>query len=345
MIIAMAKKRKSARSRRRLAPPPPTLTVGIMHSGTGPGGSSPSKHDTNIRAFKDTLNTKYTGTVPINYHNNGNPHWADDDPRNLDTHAKNLVNANINLLLAAGGTASAEKAKPHTATIPIVFTSVADPVVAVPDLGVNRNMTGVCARTSELDADRLKLLHQLYPTARKFGALFNSLRSNYGTQLAHLNGLATTLNLDRLVDRAVDPNAAGSIRTQIDQAFNDFQNEGCAAVLITADPLFNNHREIVVRTGPAHTAPLRNPPAIYQWREFVEYGGLISYGPNLKVAYQLAGIQAASILDDLSSGNPIQYPPVLLLDSFELVINLTTAMAVRPDIPYTLLARADEIVV
>jgi putative ABC transport system substrate-binding protein len=337
----MAKKAKAKKAKAKKIKA--GLTVGIMHSGSAGSGATPGPHDKNIKAFKDALEAQY-GQAP-NY--NG-PLWADDKPGNLNHNAQALVNAGVQLLVAAGGTASAGWAKANTTTIPIVFTSVTDSTIAVPNPGVDRNMTGVCARTSGLDAARLKLLHELFPQATQFGALFNSQRPNYTTHPTDLNGTAVELGLDPLVERAVDPNATASIKSQIDQAYQAFQS--CAAVLVTADPLFNNHRQDVLRTGPGHAAPLRTPPAIYQWREFAEEGGLVSYGPNLLVAYQVAGIQAARILQQLpvAAGAAIKYPTVSVLNSFELIINLqtaTTGWATVVDIPDTLLSRADEIIV
>jgi putative tryptophan/tyrosine transport system substrate-binding protein len=159
----MAKKKKAAKRKKRAAA---TLTVGVMHSGTTGG---PGRPDDNIKQFRDALNATYTGAQHIQHpaalfaqHNRGQ----------LPIHAGTLVRANVDLLVAAGGTASAEAAKNATQTIPIVFTSVSDPAQAVPNPGNNRNMTGVCARTSGLDADRLQILHELYPKATKFGVLF-----------------------------------------------------------------------------------------------------------------------------------------------------------------------------
>jgi ABC-type uncharacterized transport system substrate-binding protein len=318
------------------------LTVGILHSGTSGG---PGRPDDNIQRFRDALAATYNGAERIVYRA---PLFANDNRGQLPIHAQTLVGANVDVLVAAGGTASAEAAKNATHTIPIVFTSVTDPAQAVPNPPNNRNMTGVCARTSGLDADRLQLLHELYPQATKFGALFNLRRSNYDSQRSNLQGAAMVLGLDPLIDRPPIDQDAPNIPNQIDQAFLAFRNAQCAAVLVTADPLFNDQRDIVVRTGPAPVAPPRDPPAIYQWSEFVEdEGGLISYGPNLTVAYQLAGLQTARILEQLplQPGGQINYPPVLVLDNFELVINLKTAKRIQKDIPATLLKRADKIIV
>jgi putative tryptophan/tyrosine transport system substrate-binding protein len=340
----MAKKAKKAKKTKKAAGKPKAsassgFTVGIMHSGSGPSGATPSAHDKNIKAFQKALKAAY-GTVTYN-----GPHWADDSPGTLNHNAQTLVSAQVDLLVAAGGTASAGQAKNNTTTIPIVFTSGTDSAIAVPNPGIDRNMTGVCARTSGLDADRLKLLHELFPQAKQFGALFNLQRPNYPTQTVSLNGTAMELGLNPLAERAVDPMATASIKSQIDDAYTYFQSQSCAAVLVTADPLFNNHRQDVLRTGPGAAAPLRTPLAIYQWREFAEEGGLISYGPDLQVAYQLAGIRAASILQQVAAGTAINYPAVLVLNSFELVINLQTAMAKNIDIPDSVLSRADEIIV
>jgi ABC-type uncharacterized transport system substrate-binding protein len=329
--------------------------VGIIHSGSdGPGGGAAGKHDSNIKALQDTISAAHRnlgGSGNINYHNNGKPLFADDSLTTLRTHADTLLNpthgVNVNLLIAAGGTTSAQLAKEVSANLtlstPIVFTSVGDPDLAY---FANSNMTGVYARTSELDVERLKLLHELRPNAAKFGVLYNSKRP-YGTtaavQLGRLNDVARALDIQSLVSVGIDPTQATPVGTQIDQAFQVFSGNACEAVLVTADPLLNNNRDKVVKTG--NPAAVRTPPAVYQWTEFLDEDGFMSYGPNLRAAYQLAGIQAARIIKNLEDGVAVIYPPVLPMNNFELTINLKNAPAGYgiTDIPASLLSRADKI--
>lgn len=289
--------------------------IGINHSG------SKNHHDGQIKAFKDGL--AFFGITPApNIINK----YAHDDLTVLAQNASDLVNNdNVDVLVAAGGSASAQAAQNATSTKPIVFTSVSDPTRPAP------NMTGICARTTGLDVDRLNLLHELMPAEAQFGVLLNKLRFNKPVQIANLDGAAALLGL-ALDYREIDP-SLGTTDAQIDQAFQSWANKKLAAALVAADPLFNNHRARVVGAQRR---------AIYQWREFAEAGGLISYGQNLTVAYKLAGYYVGRILGGAAPASL----PVLPLNSFEIVLNLKTARDVGLNtIPPTILARVDDIIV
>jgi putative tryptophan/tyrosine transport system substrate-binding protein len=321
-------------------------------------GSNNTKHDDHINALKEGLawagyNAGVGGNVTILP-----TLWADNHPAKLATDAHTLINTNhVDVLVAAGGTASSQAAQNETAATlrpPVVFTSVAEPRL------LPANMTGICARTSELDAERLSLLRELLPGKTNFGALFNHLRFNKDPQKANLNNTALILGLSPLNPQEVDP--GGSIansNTLIAQAFQNWANAPCQGALVTADTLFNNHRATVISAAAGtiniagviiNISPI---PAIYQWREFAEDGGLMSYGPNLRVAYQVAGTYVGRILDKIAAaaGGAIDITdmPVLPLNNCELVINLKTAKALDTamagmggfKIPPTLLARAD----
>jgi putative ABC transport system substrate-binding protein len=299
-------------------------TIGIMHSG------SQGKHDAQIKALNDGLELGRAALgAPVIF---AGPHYADDDPAKLDEIAAKLVNSDkADVLVAAGGSMSSEAARKATATSgkPVVFTSVAYPVRPA------ANMTGICARTSELDLFRLGLLQELLPGKKKFGALLNPSRFNCAINKDQLSNKATILGLQALDYKDINC-TDGKAEADIDRAFADWASRDCAGVLVTADPLFNNHRERVIRAAGAPN----NIPAIYQWREFAEDGGLMSYGPNLITAYILAGTYVGRILN----GTAIKDLPVLPLDDLELVINLKTAKTLGLDVPPALLARADLVV-
>jgi putative ABC transport system substrate-binding protein len=290
--------------------------IGIMHSGTS------GHHDAHLNALKIGLawaGQPYSGLTPHG------PFYANDNRQTLHTIAGNLAAVpNIQVIIAGGGTASAMEAMNATNTISIVYTSVA--FSARPA----QNMTGICARTSELDRDRLRYLHAVRGSS-PVGVLTNSSRPNFSNEWATLQAAANSLNV-RLQQQ--DVTAAANIHS----AFNSFQPG--QPVLVTADPLFNNNRPMVITA-----AGNRNTPAIYQWREFAQDGGLMSYGPSLTYAYELAGNYAGQILN---GAQPNSLNPVTL-QTLELVINLRTANDLNNalggfQIPPGVLAQANDII-
>jgi putative ABC transport system substrate-binding protein len=290
-----------------------------MHSG------SKGNHDKQINAFMTCLKLAGYDTKNITFAAT-NPLYADDDPGNLDQFAKDLVDAtkyNVDVIVAAGGPHSAYAAMKATAGIPnkwVVFTTFSDPVSPA------TNMTGICALTSALDPDRLNLLHELMPTKQTIGVLVNSARDNFAIQQGWLDLAAKPLGLT--LDRK-DVNLGGSKPDP--NKIAEYMAGWAAAnipALVTADPFFNNHRDKAQKT-----------PAIYQWREFADEGGIMSYGTNLTQAYTLAGNCLGGILDFLSQKQTPVLPNVTQLKP-ELIINLKTASDLNIRIPDTLLAKA-----
>jgi putative tryptophan/tyrosine transport system substrate-binding protein len=255
--------------------------------------------------------------------------FANDDVNQLRTLARQFVNVPVNVIVAAGGPIAAVTARDVTNAIPIVFTTVSDPGPTGNNLvddyeRPNRNLTGTAGLTSELDPKRLELLKELLPAAANIGVLRNNTRPNWVHEERELAAAAARM----VPPLNLVPRYARNL-ADIDAAFASFGNVD--AVLVTADPVFNNRRKRVV-----NRARQIAKPAIYQWREFVEVRGLMSYGPSIKDAYYQTGIYVGRILD---GGNPATMP-VILPDKFELVINLRTANRMRIRIPVSLLTRA-----
>jgi putative ABC transport system substrate-binding protein len=310
----MAKKKKTHKKKKTLAP-----DVGIIHSGTT------GRHDDRIKAFK-------AGMALFSNANPRNVRYANDHHGTLDSDATSLITAGVTVLVAAGGSRSANAAKNATSTTPIIVTSVSDTVRPA------ANVAGICARTIELDSTRLQLLLELLPGRTKIGALYDQSRYDLASQQAKLNSKASVLGIPPLSYQPVDAN--GSTQdAQIDAAFQNWATNNYQAAIIMADPVFNNHIDRIVKTSGG---ALRTLPAIYQWREFADAGGLISYGPNLDLAYKLAGTYVGRLV---SGDTTIDKLPLLPLDSFELVINLRTAKQLQIDVPSTLLARATDVIV
>ncbi|MGE0038904.1 MAG: ABC transporter substrate-binding protein [Xanthobacteraceae bacterium] len=256
--------------------------------------------------------------------------WAaDDTSKNLQEHAEALVAvANIEVIVAAGGPSAALRLKDATSTVPVVFTSVADPVGygLVTDLDApGGNITGIAGFTTELDVTRLELLRELLPkpAALNVGILNNSARENLAAQYQKLADAAATMNIAPVRQDKAD--LAG-----IKAAFAAFRAANVNAVLVTADSLFNDLRADVVAEAGAI-------PTIYQWREFAEAGGLMSYGPNILEAYEMAAEYVGDILDGMAPADL----PVSIPNDFELVINLRTVMKNNIKVPASLLKNAE----
>jgi len=245
--------------------------------------------------------------------------------------AAELVGRKVDVMVTAGGPVAALTAKAATATIPIVFATVADPIGSRLVDSLNRpggNVTGTAGLTSELDVKRLELLRELIPGSQLIGVLVNPNRPNVAAQSKELEAAAAAMGL-KLVFQNAGP------EHDIAVAFSSLAKQGVKALLVTADPYYSSRRAQVVELAARHAIP-----AIYQWREFVAVGGLMSYGPSIVDAYHQTGIYVARIL---KGAKPADLP-VMQPTRFELIINLQTARALGIDTPATLLARADKVV-
>ena len=256
---------------------------------------------------------------------------ADDQYDRLDAFAAEFVRNRVAVIVAAGGPVSALAAKRATNTIPIVFTTISDPVKSGLVDGFSRpggNATGTAGLTSELDAKRLELLHQAKPTARVFGALVNPDRPGVEANSKELHAAAQTIGVKLIIENA-------GPRHALDPAFGRLAKQRIDALVVTADPFFNFRRAQVIALAARHAMP-----AIYQWREFVADGGLMSYGPSITDAYRQAGVYAGRIL----KGEKPADLPVMQPTKFELVINQKTARTLGVEIPAMVLARTTEVI-
>ena len=256
---------------------------------------------------------------------------ADDRYDRLPALAGELVRHQVAVIVASGGPASAVAAKDATATIPIVFTAVSDPVKSGLVASMNRpgaNVTGVAALTIELDAKRLELLRELVPAARVIAALVNPNRPDVDVQLNGMQVAAQSIGQELRILKA------GTER-EVDAAFEQQSDRRFDAMLVGADPFFRSRStQLLALLARSHT------PAIFAQREFVSAGGLLSYGASLSDAYRQAGVYVGRILKGERPANL----PVVQPTKFELAINLKTAKALGLTVPPSLLARADEVI-
>jgi putative ABC transport system substrate-binding protein len=242
-----------------------------------------------------------------------------------------FVNGNVAVLAALGGVQTALAAKPASATIPVIFANGSDPVYFGLVESLNRpgaNMTGVSFFTATLEAKRLGLLFELVPAARTFGILINPTNDNAELQLKDIAQGGLTLSRPITIQKA-------SNEREIEAAFETFAQQQVNALLVGSDPYFFGERGKIVTLAARY-----NLPAMYEWREFAQAGGLASYGTNLLDNYRMAGVYVGRILKGEKPANL----PVVQATKFEFVINLKTAKALRLDVSPTLSARADDVI-
>jgi ABC-type uncharacterized transport system substrate-binding protein len=257
--------------------------------------------------------------------------WAEGQYDRVSALAADLARRQVAVIVTVGGETSAAAAMAATATIPIVFNTGADPV----KLGLvtslarpGRNATGVNIFTTELVEKRVGLLRDFVPAATTVAVLSNP---NFPAAVANVRESEVAA---RAIGKEVMIFNAGS-DAEIETAFTNIVQAQPGALLVGADPFFNSRRGLIVALAARHAIP-----AIYEWREFAEAGGLVSYGTSLVEAYRQQGIYAGRIL----KGEKPADLPIVQLSKFELVINLNTAKALGLAIPPGVLAIADEVI-
>ena len=256
---------------------------------------------------------------------------AQNDYSLLPDLAADLVRRQVAVLVAAGGMETALAAKAATTTVPIVFRTGLDPVQAGLVTSFNRpggNITGLADMSFDLLAKQFGLLHEIKRGAAPLAVLIDPNAAGYDTVTGSLRTAASALSRD------IEFFNAGNNR-EIDLAFEKLVQKRCDGLLVSPDALFGSRRIQIVALAAHHRVP-----TIYFQRDFVEAGGLMSYGRNLGDQYRQLGIYAGRIL----KGEKPADLPVLRPIKFEFVLNLHTAKLLGLDIPPGLLATADEVI-
>jgi putative ABC transport system substrate-binding protein len=257
--------------------------------------------------------------------------WADNQANRLPGLVAELVHRQV-AVIAAAGTPAALAAKTQTTAIPIVFESAADPlrlglVASLSHPG--GNVTGVTNLNAVVSPKRLELLHELLPTARVMALLVNP--ANPSLSETETNGsLSAAHNLG--VELHV---LSVSSERDIEGAFAKLTQLGANGLVIGVDALFTSRRKLLGALAARY-----NVPAVYENRDFVAAGGLLSYGGIITDSYRLTGVYVARIL----KGEKPAELPVQQATKVELYINLKTAKALGITVPLTLSGRADEVI-
>ena len=257
--------------------------------------------------------------------------YAEGRYERLPELAVDLARRGVALILATPNANVVRAAQAATAEIPILFSVGGDPV----GLGLvaslshpGGNATGVNFFLNEIVAKRLDLLRELVPAASRYGAMLNPNQAVAEDVAQELRAAGSLLGLQIDLVRARNSH-------EIEAAFATLKDNGAEALFVAPDTVFVNRRVQITTLAATHAIP-----AIYTVREYVEVGGLMSYGTDLTEVYRQLAIYAGRIL---KGAKPADLP-VVQSTKFELLINLPTARALRLEVPPTLLARADEVI-
>jgi len=256
--------------------------------------------------------------------------WASGQYDRLPEMAAELISRPVTVIVA--NTPAWQFAKAATTTIPIVFATASDPVQVGLVQSLSRpggNVTGATTLTLELGPKRLELLHELVPMATAVALLINPTSPVLAeSELRSVEAAARTLGVQLHVLHA-------STEHDFDTVFRTLVQLRAGGLMIGPDPFFNTQQEQLAGLSLRHAVP-----AIYQYREFVAAGGMMSYGGGLTDAYRIVGTYTGRIL----KGEKPADLPVQQAMKVELILNLKTATVQGITVPLTLLGRADEVI-
>jgi putative tryptophan/tyrosine transport system substrate-binding protein len=296
--------------------------IGFLHT------ASPNTYVSQLSAFREVL--KQSGYVEgqnlaIEYR------WAEDQISRLPALTAELVQRQVTLIVAGGSPASALAAKSATTTIPIVFMNAADPVAIGLVKSFNRpggNITGATLLSAELAPKRLGILRDLLPALSKIGLLVNPKRPAVETQIAQVQEAASALGLALHILNA-------STERELDAAFQAAIQQHDDAVAVAPDAMFLDQRVRI-----ADLAMRYKIPAMYELRNYVDAGGLISYGPSPVDMYR----QGATLISEILVGKKAADLPVMQPTKFELAINMKAARTLGLTVSSGLISIADELI-
>jgi putative ABC transport system substrate-binding protein len=246
--------------------------------------------------------------------------------------AAELVRLKVDLIVTAGVSPALE-AKKATSTIPIVVTSIVDPVALGLVASLARpggNVTGLSAFTSELNTKRLEVLKDAIPKLDRVGLLrLSAYNAGEELQLKELRVAATALKVElEEIKTQLDPQG-------LESAFKTAKQKQVGAIITTSTQRFFAERKRILELATKHRLP-----AIYSWKDYVDEGGLMSYGVDYDDQYR----KAAQYVDKILKGAKPADLPVQQATKFQFVINLKAAEQIGLTIPVRVLERADRVI-
>jgi putative ABC transport system substrate-binding protein len=258
-------------------------------------------------------------------------HWLDGQYDQLSTLMAELVRRRVAIIATPGSNPATLAAKAATAAIPIVFGIPEDPVQFGVVASLSRpggNATGINYLSAEVTAKRLGLLHDVVPKAVRIAVLVNPASPIADSTLRDISEGARALGLQTRILRA-------STSREIEAAFATLTSEPADALFVTNDSVFSGRRVQFAILATRYVVPVT-----YSNRDFVEAGGLMSYGTDLSDMYRQVGVYAGRIL---KGAKPADLP-VIQSSKFELVINMAAARAIGVTVPGDVLSIADEVI-
>jgi putative tryptophan/tyrosine transport system substrate-binding protein len=297
--------------------------IGFLH------GGSPGPFAFHAAAFRNGLSEEgfvEGHNVSIAYR------WAEQRYDRLPALVANLIEQRVALIATGGGSSQTIAAMAATKTIPIVFTTGADPVQLGLVKSLNRpdaNVTGVTFFGSgAIGGKQVEFLHSLLPNASTMAVLIRKANPNTKEYLTDLRAAADALKVDLDI---LNVESENDLKT----AFDKLSKQQIHGVIIGGDPILSGNRALIVALAARYAIP-----TIYLQRQFADAGGLMSYGTSQTDAYRMIGVYAGRVL---KGARPADMP-VLRPTKFELVINLKTAKTLGVQVPLSLEVAADEVI-
>jgi putative ABC transport system substrate-binding protein len=256
--------------------------------------------------------------------------WAEGQYERFPTLIAELLALKVDVIVTAG-TPATQAVKKATTAVPLIMVAVGNPVATGIVASLRQpggNITGLTSISEDLEGKRLELLREVLPTVSRVTVLWNPDNQSLLAELREIRAAAQVLGM---AVHALEVRTPG----ELDETFRAIVRESPGALLVMADRLFLHNRQRIM-----DFATKQRLPGVYAYRELVEAGGLMSFGPSYPGMHRRAAYYVDRILKGAKPGDlPVERPT-----TFNLVINLKAAKALGLTIPPAVLARADEII-